>query len=497
MSSLSWFCGGIYEVCCFSTLITDLFVSVSYFLVKDCKNNSKNCHNAFKHDFPKNEHQKRKWFDLCGISQLKNKKAKICRDHFQETDYFVYSNSPTAGCRLKPNCMPSRNLPTETKTLSRDAETPDRCISEDSYMSDITIEELKKVAKNSSMKVLLDKRELSGNGFSTNGDRPGSANTDYISDCAEKRRSNSRWGHGRTGIHSPKKHDLNNVVPCKELKMSDAKPPAKLPTVSQAIILLMNSDPYKYLGLSSSTIDLVEIIASNSSISEINIILTFRKIKLDEDFSVLDDYFNLGEGEAKQLFQYTVSAIAKYMHTLVTLPSKYAIFEDIPVSSRRTLCQVRYYLSYFSIFIEETNDLLTNEVTYNGQNHCIHYFYLTTPDGYISYVSPGYGGRITPDKLLPICKSLREILEDGFNVVDIVPDFKENTINAEENLTFEQKVASEALRKIRNFSLINNKKALEKDYLKTLDEIVVIVAALVNLQAVKYEDAEEKESKDD
>lgn len=461
------------------------------FSVKDCKNNSSNSHSAFKHDFPKSSQVKQKWLKALGLKELKSTKTKVCRDHFHESDYVIFNNSPSGGCRLKPNVVPNKNMGRSKTRASRDRiSTPDHDNSEDSAMSDLTIEELKKVAKNSSTKVILDKRDLTSNGNSANGKCSSSTVADDISDIAEKRRSNSRWGHGRTGIHSPR--DLNNVTPCKELKITDAKEPPKLPTISQAIILLMNSDPYKYLGLAAGAIDLVEIIASNSSISEINIILTFRKLKLDEDFSVLDDYFNLSDGEAKQLFCYTVSAIAKYMHTLVTLPSKYVVFEDIPVSSRRTLCQTRFYLNHFSVVIEKANDLLTNEVTFNGSKHVIHYFYLVTPDGYISYVSPGYGGRATPEILLPVCKSLREIADDGFNVIDIVPDFNEDKINPDSNLTFEQKVTAEVLKKIRTFSLINNKKALERDYIKYLDEIVVIVAALVNLQTVKYDDEEEK-----
>uniref|UniRef100_A0A336MKQ9 CSON002063 protein n=1 Tax=Culicoides sonorensis TaxID=179676 RepID=A0A336MKQ9_CULSO len=433
---------------------------MSYWIcaVPGCKNNSNNCPVSFKHDFPKSMELKRRWMKACGLSQFPPQKYKVCRDHFRETDY---SNRG-----LKGGVLPSKNLPEKSDSPSFQTEILTPKEESDGYLSDQTIEELKAAARNSSTKVMLHKNDFT-NGMTMNGN------------------GTKRF------------LDLENVTPCKVLKMSEAKPPKKLPTITQSIILLMNTDPYKYMGLTPDIVDLVEIISSNLSIAEINIILTFRKLKLDEDFSVLDDYFDLSEGEAKQLFRYTITAISKYMKALITSPSMYAVFQDIPVSHRRKLCQTRAYLSSFSIKIEKTTDFYTNEVTYNGRDHVIHYFYLVTPDGYIQYISPGYGGRLSPDKLLPFCKSVHPILEDGFNVIDIIPEFNENQYNPKKFLTFEQQVCYETMKRIREFSLISNKKPLSKDLAKNVDKIVIAVVALTNLQAVNYENDGEEESNDE
>lgn len=439
--------------------------------VVNCNNSSSNCPTSFKHDFPRSGPMRQKWLNLCGIKEL-SKNMKICRDHFLESDYIVFSHSSggSSGGRLRPQVVPSQNLPNSRNTRSRmsGTNTPDGFHSEDSNMSEQTIEELKEVAKNSSMKVVLDKRELIQGFQGSKNKRGRPRSTDSFSVDERK------W-------------ECNDIIPCKEFKVSDAKE-NKLPTITQAIMMLMNSDPFKYMGLSPETVEIIETLASHACVSEVSIIITFRKLKLDEDFSVLDDYFRLSDGESKQLFCETITTIAKYMQTLVKLPSKYDIFEDILVESRQKLCQTRFFMSHFHLVIEKTADLFTNESTFDGIKHLLHYLYLVTPDGYISFVSPGYGGRLSPEKIMPSCHALKEIINNGFHQVDLVPEFKEETPYPDKKLTFPQQIAHEVMRKMRTFALINTKKALDKDLIKYGDEIVIIIAALVNLQPVKYEE---------
>lgn len=417
--------------------------------------------------------------DALGVKELKQKQTKVCRDHFFEDDYVS-----TGSTRLKAYSIPTRNIQKNNPKKS----TPKKLDStdDDSNMSDATLEELKQKVKNTPVTVRLEKNDntlvhsLRSKTKATNGTNSSSKKRRYsdATDTSEKDSKLTRSANKSRQIRE------ESESPTIELSLTDARPQRKLPTITEAIVTIMNSNPYKYLGLSTEATDLIEIISSNLSISEVNIIITFRKLKLNEDFSLLDDYFRLTDGDAEQIFYYTINVIANYVKHLVTLPCKYNIFEDIPPSYRTTHCQTRLLLSHFSLEIEKSKDFYTNEVTTYGTQHLLHFFYFMTPDGCISYMSPGYGGRLTPDRLLPKCEDVQKILKDESYVITQIPEYDEN-IHDPTDLSDEQRLAYDLMQKIRQFSIMNGSKPLSANLVPYVDEIATIIAALVNLQTTE------------
>lgn len=415
--------------------------------------------------------------DALGVKELKKNQTKICRDHFIEEDYVS-----TGSTRLKAYSIPTRNLPRNKskKSIQKVQDYTD----EDSNMSDATLEELKQKVKNTSVTVLLEKNDktlgLRSRTKVTNGTNSSSKKRRY-SDATDTSEKDSKTTRSSNKNRQTKDESESPTI---ELSLADARPQRKLPTITEAIVTIMNSNPYKYLGLSTEATDLVEIISSNLSISEVNIIITFRKLKLNEDFTLLDDYFRLTDGDAEQIFYYTINVIANYVKHLVTLPCKYNIFEDIPPSYRTTHCQTRLLLSHFSLEIEKSKDFYTNEVTTYGTQHLLHFFYFMTPDGCISYMSPGYGGRLTPNRLLPKCEDVQKIITDESYVITQISEYDEN-IHDPTDLSDEQRLAYHVMQKIRQFSIMNGSSPLSANLVPYVDEIATIIAALVNLQTIE------------
>ena len=60
-------------------------------IVKSCSNTYRNCKkNGSKVQFyrlPKEESMRKKWIDLCGMTELSLKDPRVCSDHFDARDY--------------------------------------------------------------------------------------------------------------------------------------------------------------------------------------------------------------------------------------------------------------------------------------------------------------------------------------------------------------------------------------------------------------------------
>lgn len=108
---------------------------------------------------------------------------------------------------------------------------------------------------------------------------------------------------------------------------------------------LIEKNPLVHLGLNTSRLPLLKnVICTRASIPLIDCYLTLKKLKQNEDISLLAEYFELTEGEIQQIFAKTVVKLARYLRFLIRWPDSkkyYDRHKNLPFAFRQNLSHVQ------------------------------------------------------------------------------------------------------------------------------------------------------------
>jgi len=134
------------------------------------------------------------------------------------------------------------------------------------------------------------------------------------------------------------------------------------------------------------------------------------------------------------------------------------------------------------------------------------YLISCTPDGLISYVSDGFGGRITDKKIVEESgflknlengahimadrgfKHIDEFLAAGNNVLVRPPSVSSTVKSSKQKVKEAKRIASlrihieRVISRIREYAILQPHAQVHRSLIKYLDYIVLIACALINLQ---------------
>lgn len=90
-----------------------------------------------------------------------------------------------------------------------------------------------------------------------------------------------------------------------------------------------------------------------TKLSECKVMLTLRKIRLNEEFQTLGDLFDINRRTAGAYFNDSVELIAKYIHKFLKYMKPRSIKRNMPLGFRRNYNQIGFILDCFEIQIEK------------------------------------------------------------------------------------------------------------------------------------------------
>lgn len=165
-------------------------------------------------------------------------------------------------------------------------------------------------------------------------------------------------------------------------------------TIRNVTTELIEKNPYIHLGVSAERLGILKnVVCVTANIPVIDLYLTLKKVRQNEDFTLLAEYFEFSENEVQQVFTRTIVKLARYLKFLIRWPESkkyYDRHKNLPIAFRSKL-------SYVQSLIECVDTELQTPELYPNVEHfdCSNYkFILTiTPNGVISYVSDAYVGR--------------------------------------------------------------------------------------------------------
>ena len=280
---------------------------------------------------------------------------------------------------------------------------------------------------------------------------------------------------------------------------------------------LCEKDPKRYVGVPDGYLKVIEVLArdhidhSNDSVlTPYDIcLLVLMKIKQDTTFDVIGDDFGISRSYAGKLFARHVPTIAAAMQELVYWPDPEAIRQALPLAFQARFARTTCIIDCMEIQVEKPSAAVNQSLTYSSYKSCntVKYLVSITPNGFINFVSHGYGGRSSDVAILEESGFL-EHLEPGMIVMadrgfkSLEPllatkgcslvrpsSVSSKSVMDRREVKWTKQVASlrihveRAIRRLREFEMLRPTACIEYNLWSLLDECVMIACGLINLQA--------------
>lgn len=116
-------------------------------------------------------------------------------------------------------------------------------------------------------------------------------------------------------------------------------------TIRTITLELIEKNPLVHLGIPTSRLPLLKnVICSTANVSLVDCYLTLKKLKQNEDFSLLAEYFEMSEGDVQHTFARTVVRLGRYLRFLINWPDSkkyYDRHKNLPFAFRQNLSHVQ------------------------------------------------------------------------------------------------------------------------------------------------------------
>uniref|UniRef100_A0A1A8FMA8 Cyclin-dependent kinase 2 associated protein 2 n=1 Tax=Nothobranchius korthausae TaxID=1143690 RepID=A0A1A8FMA8_9TELE len=255
--------------------------------------------------------------------------------------------------------------------------------------------------------------------------------------------------------------------------------------------------------LLTKTTDSVEIICQKLTAQD-HLLVVLMKLRLGLSNTDLAYRFNVSKTTVSNICRSWIPAMSVILKPLIKWPSKGAVLKSMPKVFRRNFKRCRCIIDCTEIFIARPSNLTSRAQTWSNYKHSntIKYLIGITPAGAISFLSPGWGGRVSDKQitkesgLFDLLEHNDEILADrGFQIRDElaacgatlrIPHFTKG----KKQLSAQEVDSSRQLSRVRihvervigrwkNCKILQT--VIPVSQLNILDDIVIVCAALTNL----------------
>ncbi|XP_055547181.1 uncharacterized protein LOC129731323 isoform X2 [Wyeomyia smithii] len=311
-------------------------------------------------------------------------------------------------------------------------------------------------------------------------------------------------------------------------------------TSTKVKLQMVHEFPTLFLGLRRNRIFLVNSLAQSFELNQRDIILTLRKIKLNEHNARLASVFGLTDSEVEVLFRTSVPKIADCLRNFIVWPDDITMKLNVPINLRQHFNKIHLILNYLVVKVRQNAvkhlSQAQSETSYCELDQChkLKYLIASTLDGCVCFVSRGFGIRTDDEAVLAQSGFLTKFKtntnliagKNFHNFEDRLTnghdhennngagtttgigddsDLERTLTTSNEDDNFEE-IVSEKISKSRTFKLKSYIESVLESFqghlilsptacvdsktlelLELLDDVVVIVGALINLQKQEVE----------
>lgn len=273
---------------------------------------------------------------------------------------------------------------------------------------------------------------------------------------------------------------------------------------------LIEKYPKMYIGIPEEWMFFINELIACTGLSKNEIYVTLMKIKLNDTFERLGHQFGLSKAKVSRIFNKAVPLLAFHLKTLIFWPEKKSILLNLPIAFRYRYKNVQSIIDCFEIEIQKPSKPIHQALTWSEYKkaNTLKYLISSTPDGFINYISKGYGGRITDALIVEECGYLdvlpfnTEVMADrGFKQIDTLlqrkkcklirpPSVSETVKPSKDEVIEAKRIAAvrihieRAIRRLREFNLLLPHSVVHHKMIPIMDDVVTTASALSNLQGL-------------
>ncbi|XP_052903089.1 uncharacterized protein LOC128310482 [Anopheles moucheti] len=319
-------------------------------------------------------------------------------------------------------------------------------------------------------------------------------------------------------------------------------------SATKAKLQMVHEFPMLFLGLRRNRMFLVNSLAQWFDLNQRDIILTLRKIKQNESSVRLGSVFGLGSTEVELLFHKNVPKIADSLRNFIVWPDDITMKLNVPISLRQHFQRIHLILNYLVVRVKQNavQELSADEIATsfcpNEQCHKLKYLVASTLDGCVCFVSRAFGVQTDDEQVLSqsgfltkfktntnliagknfhnfedqlanghdhannngghgrrnrVTSASRSAADGDDDLERVLGGSNSNSVDNFEEMVSE-KISKSKTFKLKNYienilenfqshQLLSPQTCIDARTLKLLDDIVVIVGALINLQKQEIE----------
>lgn len=277
-----------------------------------------------------------------------------------------------------------------------------------------------------------------------------------------------------------------------------------------SMITCIEKEPKIFLGLPKQSYHLIKLLSEKIPLPTLNILISLKKIKLNDSFDVLAMHFGYSQSNISRIFSKSIPLIAARMKNLVVWPTPSEIRRNLPISFRARYANVVSIIDCLEIQIEKPSNAVHQSLTWSQYKKCntLKYLISSTPDGLINFISHGYGGRATDMIIVEDCgylellptdkavmadrgfKNLSHLLQTKKCTLIRPPSVSKSSPSSKDEVRQSKQIAAlrihieRVINRLREFHMLLPHACVDHNLIPIIDEVITISCGLVNLQDV-------------
>ncbi|XP_037963539.2 uncharacterized protein LOC119691085 [Plutella xylostella] len=276
------------------------------------------------------------------------------------------------------------------------------------------------------------------------------------------------------------------------------------------MLTAIENEPKMLIGLPKRCYYLIKLLSENIPLHTIDILITLKKIKLNESFSILALQFGYTQSTISRIFSKSVLLLAGKMKDLIVWPAPVDIFNNLPIPFRARYSNVVSIIDCLEIQIEKPSNAVHQSLTWSQYKKCntLKYLISCTPDGLVNFISNGYSGRATDVMIVEDCGYLEclpsktAVMADrGFKDLSYLlgkkdctlirpPSVYKSTPSSKEDVKQSKRIAAlrihveRVINRLREFAMLLPHACVDHNLLSIIDEVIIVACGLINMQDV-------------
>lgn len=154
-------------------------------------------------------------------------------------------------------------------------------------------------------------------------------------------------------------------------------------------------------------------LVSRTSLSPFQqLLLTLMQLRLALPLQDLGYRFGIHPSTVSRIFASVLEVMYVELKFLIKWPKREILRQTLPMDFRKYCPKCVVIIDCFEVFIDRPTDLLARAQTYSSYKHhnTAKYLIGITPQGSVSFISEGWGGRVSDKHLTENCSLLQNLL---------------------------------------------------------------------------------------